>query len=79
MQEVESRSGGAVSLHTGTLYRALARLLEQDLIEEIDARAGDGDGRIVETNTPSVSGETPPLLAGSSHWRVQRLRHCRRA
>jgi DNA-binding PadR family transcriptional regulator len=37
MLEVDSRSGGAVSLHAGTLYRALARLLEQELIEELDA------------------------------------------
>jgi DNA-binding PadR family transcriptional regulator len=35
LQEVEHRSGGAVSLHAGTLYRALARLLESDLIEEL--------------------------------------------
>ena len=35
LQEVEARSGGAVSLHAGTLYRALARLLESDLIEEL--------------------------------------------
>ena len=35
LQEVESRSGGAVSLHAGTLYRALARLLESQLIEEL--------------------------------------------
>lgn len=37
LQEVETRSGGAVSLHAGTLYRALARLLESDLIEELDS------------------------------------------
>jgi DNA-binding PadR family transcriptional regulator len=35
LQEVESRSGGTVSLHAGTLYRALARLLESALIEEL--------------------------------------------
>jgi DNA-binding PadR family transcriptional regulator len=35
LQEVDARSGGAVSLHAGTLYRALARLLENDLIEEL--------------------------------------------
>src|SRR5512147_429032 len=35
LQEIESRSGGAVSLHAGTLYRALARLLESSLIEEL--------------------------------------------
>ena len=40
LQEVEARSGGAVSLHAGTLYRALARLLEQQLIEELDAPIG---------------------------------------
>ena len=38
LQEVESRSGGAISLHAGTLYRALARLLESGLIEELDRR-----------------------------------------
>src|SRR5687767_242235 len=37
LQEVEARSGGAVSLHAGTLYRALARLLESELIEELDS------------------------------------------
>src|ERR1051325_10763892 len=37
LQEVESRSGGAVTLHAGTLYRALARLLESDLIDELRA------------------------------------------
>ncbi len=35
LQEVEYRTGGAVSLHAGTLYRALARLLESELIEEL--------------------------------------------
>jgi DNA-binding PadR family transcriptional regulator len=45
LQEVETRSGGAVSLHAGTLYRALARLLESDLIEELDAPVRDADER----------------------------------
>ena len=35
MQEVERRTSGAITLHPGTLYRALARLLEQDLIGEV--------------------------------------------
>ncbi len=35
LQEVEQRSGGAVALHAGTLYRALARLLENGLIDEL--------------------------------------------
>jgi DNA-binding PadR family transcriptional regulator len=38
MREVERRSGGAVTLHPGTLYRALARLLESGLIAELEER-----------------------------------------
>jgi len=38
MREVDRRSSGAVTLHPGTLYRALARLLESGLIEELDER-----------------------------------------
>jgi DNA-binding PadR family transcriptional regulator len=45
LQEVESRSGGAISLHAGTLYRALARLLESNLIEELDANGRSDDER----------------------------------
>jgi DNA-binding PadR family transcriptional regulator len=44
LQEVESRSGGAVSLHAGTLYRALARLLESDLIAELDESPDPSSG-----------------------------------
>ena len=45
LQEVETRSGGAVSLHAGTLYRALARMLESHLIEELDSPSRDDDER----------------------------------
>lgn len=47
MREVSDRSSGAVTLHPGTLYRALARLLESGLIEELDERpdAADDDQR----------------------------------
>ncbi|HYU79246.1 MAG TPA: PadR family transcriptional regulator [Vicinamibacterales bacterium] len=38
MREVAERSSGAITLHPGTLYRALARLLESGLIEELDER-----------------------------------------
>ena len=38
MLEVERRTGGAVSLHAGSLYRALNRLLDSGLIEELDER-----------------------------------------
>jgi DNA-binding PadR family transcriptional regulator len=48
MQAVEARTGGAMTMHPGTLYRALARLLEQELIEELPAtqtRAAGTDDR----------------------------------
>jgi DNA-binding PadR family transcriptional regulator len=38
MREVEQRSGGRVTLHPGTLYRALHRLLNDRLVEELDER-----------------------------------------
>jgi DNA-binding PadR family transcriptional regulator len=38
MQDVERRTDGRVVLHPGTLYRALSRLLDQELIEELDER-----------------------------------------
>ncbi len=43
MQEVERRTEGRIVLHPGTLYRALSRLLEQKLIEELDARPSPDD------------------------------------
>ncbi|HEY2435258.1 MAG TPA: PadR family transcriptional regulator [Vicinamibacterales bacterium] len=45
MQDVERRSGGAIVIHPGTLYRALARMLDQALIEELDDRRGHDDQR----------------------------------
>jgi DNA-binding PadR family transcriptional regulator len=41
MQEVARQSDAP--LHPGTLYRALARLLESALIEELDERPREGD------------------------------------
>lgn len=38
MQDVEGRTDGQIVLHPGTLYRALARLLDNGLIEELDER-----------------------------------------
>ena len=44
MQDIADRSGGMLTLHAGTFYRTLARLLEQGLIEELDERpAADVD------------------------------------
>jgi DNA-binding PadR family transcriptional regulator len=38
MLDVERRTSGAISLHAGSLYRALNRLLEAGLIEELAER-----------------------------------------
>ena len=43
MQEVERRTSGAITLHPGTLYRALARLMDEQLIDELDARPASKD------------------------------------
>jgi DNA-binding PadR family transcriptional regulator len=42
MQDVERRTDGGIVLHPGTLYRALGRLLEQGLIEELEERPAAG-------------------------------------
>jgi DNA-binding PadR family transcriptional regulator len=38
MQEVAERTGGRTKLNPGTLYTTIHRLLDQALIEELDAR-----------------------------------------
>jgi len=42
MQEVERRTDGRIALHPGTLYRALGRLLDTGVIEELDERPAEG-------------------------------------
>lgn len=42
MQEVAQRTGGRTKLNPGTLYTTIQRLLNKELIEEIDER-GDPD------------------------------------
>ena len=37
LQDIAARSDGAVTARPGTLYRAIWRLLQSDLIEEVDA------------------------------------------
>ena len=41
MQEVERRTEGRVSLHPGTLYRAIGRMVSSGVIEELAERAAD--------------------------------------
>lgn len=45
IQDIGERSGGAVTVRPGTLYRAVARLLDGGLIEEVQGAHEDDDGR----------------------------------
>jgi DNA-binding PadR family transcriptional regulator len=38
MQDVTTRTGGALKLGAGTLYRSVQRMLEQGLVVEVNAR-----------------------------------------
>jgi DNA-binding PadR family transcriptional regulator len=38
IQDVEERTGGALRLSAGTLYRSIARMVEQGLIREVSVR-----------------------------------------
>ena len=38
IQDVEARTGGALRLSAGTLYRSIARMVEQGLIREVTRR-----------------------------------------
>lgn len=43
IQDVEARTGGELRLSAGTLYRSIARLVEQGLISEVTRRRAEGD------------------------------------
>jgi DNA-binding PadR family transcriptional regulator len=44
-QAVEERSGGAVTLDPGSLYRTIAKLLDDGLVEEVPSPEQDDDPR----------------------------------
>jgi len=76
MQAVEERTGGTVVIHPGTLYRALARLMEEDLIDE---RAGESDDvrrksyRLTEFGRAVAEAEAARLEQQVRHARARRL------
>lgn len=43
IQDIEARSSGRVSVETGTLYRALQRLAEEDLVRPAEAPRADAN------------------------------------
>ena len=55
LQEIERRSEGRLAPHAGSLYRAIARLVEDRMIEELDDRpdpASDDERRRYYRLTP---------------------------
>ena len=80
MLDVERRTAGAISLHAGSLYRALNRLLESDLIEELDERPRGGTDderrryyRLTKTGLEVARGEARRLEALVDAARRRRL------
>ena len=67
MQEVERRTDGQIVLHPGTLYRALSRLLDQGLIEELEER------RSAEDDERRRYYKLTPLGAAVARAEVERL------
>lgn len=56
IQDIEARAGGALTVETGTLYRALQRLVEQGLVSPAEppaAAAGDDERRRYHAITPA--------------------------
>jgi len=43
MRDIEARTGGVLGIHPGTLYRAIGRLVDAGLLEELERRPEDGD------------------------------------
>ena len=45
MRDVEGRTEGRLSLHPGTLYRAIGRLVDNGLLAELEGEATGSDAR----------------------------------
>jgi DNA-binding PadR family transcriptional regulator len=45
LQDIEARTGGRITPHAGTLYRAIGRLVDEGLLEEVEGDDADGDER----------------------------------
>ena len=80
MQEVEERTEGRMALRPGTLYRAIDRLLEQELIEESATRPDpkwDDERRryyrLTRFGRQVVTGEAERLASAVSSARAKRI------
>ena len=67
MRAVEERSGGRTSLHAGTLYRALSRMVDAGLIRELEESPEEGADdrrryyRVTELGRAAASAEARRL------------------
>jgi DNA-binding PadR family transcriptional regulator len=79
MQDVEARTDGELRLSAGTLYRAVARMVEQGLIEEVEKRRTREDDerrryyRITSLGTAVARAEVRRLLQLVRHARARGL------
>jgi DNA-binding PadR family transcriptional regulator len=77
MGAVEERTAGAIVLHPGTLYRALARLMDEELIEELPgADAADARRRLyslTKFGRQVAEAETARLHQQVLHAKARRL------
>ena len=71
MQDVAARTGGALKLGAGTLYRSIQRMLEQGLIAEISTRPApemDDERRRTTGSPPLAVSWREPRRAASRRW-----------
>lgn len=45
LREIEGRTGGRLGLHAGSLYRAMARLVDEGLLQTVEAPEQESDRR----------------------------------
>lgn len=76
MQDVEARTDGALRLSAGTLYRAIARMVEQGLIVEIEKRRTRADDERRRYYRITTFGKT---VARAEAQRLEQLLHHARA
>src|SRR5262245_32515244 len=74
IQDITARSGGSLTVRPGTLYRAISRLLDAGLIQELD-RAADQDERR-RVYSPTTAGRR---AAAAEAERLARQVHTARA
>ena len=80
MQEVERRTGGKTVIRPGSLYRALHRLLERGLVEELDESPDPGNDderrryyRISDAGLEALREETERMSSAVEAARAKRL------